>query len=80
METLNRPDEWKIEQGLSGAKLPFLDQTGRETIVIQPQAWKESAKYEEAIKALGDLEQLFTRQLEGWKGQVVTSWSLASTN
>jgi sulfite oxidase len=68
METLNRPDEWKIEQGLSGAKLPFLDQTGRETIAIQPQTWKESAKDEETIKSLGDLDQLFTRELEGWKG------------
>lgn len=28
METVNRPDEWKIEQGMHGAKIPFLDQTG----------------------------------------------------
>jgi len=68
METVNRPDEWKIEQGLSGAKLPFLDQTGHETVAIQPQVWKEGPKDQEAIDALGDLDQLFTREREGWKG------------
>lgn len=70
METLNRADEWKIEQGLSGAKLPILDQTGRETIAIQPLIWKETVKDEEAIKALGDPNELFARELEGWKGYV----------
>ena len=34
----NRPDEWKIEQGLSGAKLPILDQTGLEPRIIQTSA------------------------------------------
>lgn len=37
METTNRPDEWKIEQGLSGASLPVLDMTGPETLRIPPQ-------------------------------------------
>jgi hypothetical protein len=73
METLNRPDEWKIEQGLSGAKLPILDQTGRETITIQPQKWGKLVKDEEAIKAVGDPNKLFVRELEGWKGYVVLS-------
>ena len=67
----NRPDEWKIEQGLSGAKLPFLDQTGSETIAIQPREWPKLVKDEEAIKAVGDPNELFTRELEGWKGYVV---------
>jgi sulfite oxidase len=68
METLNRPDEWKIEQGLSGGKLPFLDQTGRETVAIPPVKWGELVKDEEAIKSVGDPNKLFTRELEGWKG------------
>ena len=71
METLNRPDEWKIEQGLSGGKLPVLDQTGRETIAIHPQKWGKLVKDEAAIKAVGDPNELFARELEGWKGYVV---------
>lgn len=67
----NRPDEWKIEQGLSGAKLPFLDQTGRDAVSIQPAAWPKIVKNEEAIKAVGDPEKLFPRELEGWRGYVV---------
>jgi sulfite oxidase len=71
METVNRPDEWKIEQGLAGAKLPFLDQTGRETVVIAPKEWGgKMEKDEEAIKAFGDPKKLFARELEGWKGYV----------
>jgi sulfite oxidase len=54
METVNRPDEWKIEQGLSGAKLPFLDQTGSETIAIAAHKWEGFSKDEAAIKAVGD--------------------------
>jgi sulfite oxidase len=64
----NRPDEWKIEQGLSGAKLPILDQTGRETKDIQPVEWPALTKDEEAIKAVGDRAKLFAREKEGWKG------------
>lgn len=70
IETVNRPDEWKIEQGLSGAKLPILDQTGTETIAIQPAKWGGLTKDEAAIKAVGDPEVLFARELEGWKGYV----------
>lgn len=69
--SLNRPDEWKIEQGLAGAKLPILDQTGTETVAIQPQQWGELTKDEEAIKAVGDPDVLFARELEGWRGYVV---------
>lgn len=70
LETVNRPDEWKIEQGLSGAKLPILDQTGKDTVYIQPVVWGELTKDEEAIKSVGDPKELFQRELEGWKGQV----------
>ncbi|OBT53064.1 hypothetical protein VE04_07831 [Pseudogymnoascus sp. 24MN13] len=70
METVNRPDEWKIEQGLAGAKLPFLDQTGNETIAIPPHQWEGATKNEAAIKAVGDPNKLFCRELEGWKGYV----------
>jgi sulfite oxidase len=69
--TLNRPDEWKIEQGLSGAKLPILDQTGTQTVTIEPQQWGETTKDEEAIKAVGDRDVLFARELEGWRGYVI---------
>ncbi|KAK5047320.1 hypothetical protein LTR84_006842 [Exophiala bonariae] len=66
----NRPDEWKIEQGLSGAKLPILDQSGPEPRIIEPQAWPEIVKDEAAIKAVGDPEELFQRELVGWQGYV----------
>jgi sulfite oxidase len=68
MKTTNRPDEWKIEQGLSGAVLPVLDMTGPETKAIDPQVFGELTKDEEAIKAVGDREKLFTREREGWVG------------
>jgi sulfite oxidase len=73
METVNRPDEWRIEQGLAGAKLPILDQTGSETITIPPRKFGELSKDEAAIKAVGDPNELFARELEGWKGYVITS-------
>ena len=67
----NSPDEWKIEQGLHGAKLPFLDQTGRHTVPILPAKWPTTqVKNEEAIKAVGDRDKLFARELEGWRGYV----------
>lgn len=68
MEVHNRPDEWKIEQGLSGAKLPFLDQTGEVTVEILPRKWPELTKDEEAIKAVGNPDDLFKRERRGWKG------------
>jgi sulfite oxidase len=65
----NRPDEWKIEQGINAAKLPFLDQTGPEPVFIEPKVWDgKMIKDEAAIKAVGDPGKLFTRELEGWKG------------
>lgn len=74
----NRPDEWKIEQGLSGAKLPFLDQTGRSAVPILPAKWPKLVKNDEAIKSVGDPNELFTRELEGWKG-CVNNWRREST-
>lgn len=68
MEIRNRPDEWKIEQGLAGAKLPFLDQTGDVTTEILPRAWPELTKDEAAIKAVGNPDELFQRERKGWKG------------
>lgn len=64
----NRPDEWKIEQGLSGAKVPFLDQTGSEQKYVQPQPWPELTKDQAAIDAVGDRAKLFQEEREGWKG------------
>lgn len=72
METTNRPDEWKIEQGIVGAKLPFLDQTGDEQVEIMPREWARPWKDEATIKAIGNPDELFKRELEGWKGYVVS--------
>ncbi len=68
MKTTNRPDEWKIEQGLSGAVLPVLDQTGPKTVALDPQIFGDLTKDEEAIKSVGDREKLFTRERKGWVG------------
>lgn len=70
METVNRPDQWKIEQGLAGAKLPFLDQTGPETVAIQPAPWPKYTKDEAAIEAVGNKDEIFQRELDGWQGCV----------
>jgi sulfite oxidase len=64
----NRPDEWKIEQGLSGAQLPFLDQTGPETIFVHPAKPATPMKDEAAIKAVGNPNELFQMERPGWKG------------
>lgn len=66
--TKNRPDEWKIEQGLAGAKLAYLDQTGDVTTEIPPAPWPEMTKDEAAIKSVGDRDELFQRERKGWKG------------
>jgi len=68
----NRPDEWKIEQGLSGAVLPVLDMTGPETKAIPPHVFGALTKDEAAIKAVGDPKTLFQRERKGWKGYVNT--------
>jgi sulfite oxidase len=68
MDTVNRPDEWKIEQGLAGHKLPVLDQSEKDTLHIYPPQPKKTMKDEEAIEAVGDRDKLFAREREGWKG------------
>ncbi|KAF2670849.1 oxidoreductase molybdopterin binding domain-containing protein [Microthyrium microscopicum] len=70
MDLKNRPDEWKIEQGFSGGQLPVLDQTGPEPRMIAPQGEFKKWKDEAAISAVGDLDQLFAEELDGWKGYV----------
>ena len=70
LEYRNRPDEWKIEQGLSGGKLPFLDQTGSTTVEILPRQYVKTNKDTAAIKAVGNPKELFKREREGWKGCV----------
>lgn len=64
----NRPDEWKIEQGLSAGKLPILDQTREHVEDINPIEWPPLTKDEDKIKAVGDRDKLFTREKEGWQG------------
>jgi sulfite oxidase len=67
----NRADEWKLEQGLEGAELPALDQTGSETVLILPHKDIPFPKDEAAIEAFGDRNKLFARELEGWQGYVI---------
>ena len=71
LEYRNRPDEWKIEQGLSGGKLPILDQTGSTTVEILPRQYLKTYKDTAAIEALGDPNDLFKREREGWRGYVI---------
>lgn len=68
MKTTNRPDEWKIEQGLSGAVLPVLDMTKGKTRALAPQVFGPLTKDEKAIKSVGNRDKLFIAEKEGWKG------------
>ncbi|KAK8023657.1 NADH-cytochrome B5 reductase [Apiospora rasikravindrae] len=70
INSVNRPDEWKIEQGLSGAVLPVLDMTGPETKALAPQTFGPLTKDEDAIKSVGDRDALFKMERKGWKGYV----------
>ncbi|KAK5111949.1 hypothetical protein LTR85_011696 [Meristemomyces frigidus] len=67
----NKPDEWKIEQGMHGARLPVLDQTGPdpEGTAIPPQSYVPF-KDEAAIRSVGDPNKLFAEEREGWAGYV----------
>lgn len=64
----NRPDEWKIEQGLVGAELPVLDMTGPEIKALDPQTFGELTRDDKAIEAVGDRDELFARERKGWAG------------
>lgn len=68
MKTTNRPDEWKIEQGLAGAELPVLDMTGPQTKALPPQIFGDLTKDDAAIKKVGDPNMLFTEERQGWTG------------
>lgn len=70
IETNNRPDEWRIEQGMQSAKLPIIDQTGKETVFIHPVDLPGISKDQAAIDAVGDREKLFAAERKGWKGYV----------
>ncbi|KAK6206645.1 hypothetical protein LQW54_007597 [Pestalotiopsis sp. IQ-011] len=71
IKTANRPDEWKIEQGMAGAVLPVLDMTEPEVKCIPPQKFpSQRKKNDAAIKAVGDPKKLFTRERQGWRGYV----------
>ncbi len=76
----NRPNEWKIEQGLSGAVLPVLDMTEPETKIYLPQVFGDLTKDEEAIKAVGDRNELFKMERKGWKGWVLTLGCFSSAD
>lgn len=74
MDTHNRPDEWKIEQGLSAAKLPILDQSGPHVVAIHPRK-SDEGDYASSLKEVdhdegGDRNVMFAREREGWKGFV----------
>ncbi|KGO44629.1 Eukaryotic molybdopterin oxidoreductase [Penicillium expansum] len=70
LDTTNRPDEWMIEQGLAGHKLPILDQSESDTVHLYPPPATKLTKDEEAIASVGDRAKLFTRERNGWKGYV----------
>lgn len=71
VKTTNRPDEWKIEQGLSGAVLPVLDMTKPKTKPLPLQTFGPLTKDEKAIKAVGNPNKLFTAERKGWTGYVI---------
>ncbi|KAL4782596.1 Oxidoreductase, molybdopterin-binding domain-containing protein [Aspergillus varians] len=70
LDTINRPDEWKIEQGLSGHKLPILDQSGQEVVHVYPPKEAKKVQDKDAIAAVGNRDELFKRELDGWRGYV----------
>ncbi|KAJ5231637.1 Eukaryotic molybdopterin oxidoreductase [Penicillium citrinum] len=70
VDTANRQDEWMIEQGMAGHKLPILDQSGRDTIHLYPPKADEIFKDEETIASVENGKKLFKRERPGWKGYV----------
>lgn len=65
---MNRPEEWKIEQGMLGAALPVLDMTGEETGYIYPQDPEPLHKDEKALRQVGNTDSLFLSERKGWTG------------
>ncbi|KAJ5888953.1 Eukaryotic molybdopterin oxidoreductase [Penicillium taxi] len=70
VDTTNRPDEWMIEQGMAGHKLPILDQSGKGTVHIYPAGPTKIVQDQAAIRSVGDRAKLFARERKGWKGYV----------
>ncbi|KAG5980660.1 hypothetical protein E4U55_003803, partial [Claviceps digitariae] len=66
--TTNRPDEWKIEQGLAAAAVPVLDMTGPETKELEIQTFGPLIRDEAAIRSVGDADELFAAERKGWVG------------
>lgn len=64
----NRPDEWKVEQGLAAQKLPIIDQSGKSVFFVAAPAEAPVTKDEKAIRAIGDRNKLFARERPGWIG------------
>lgn len=64
----NRPDEWKIEQGMLGGALPPLDMRAPRVVPLENQTFGDLTKDEEAIKEVGDRSELFKAERKGWKG------------
>jgi sulfite oxidase len=48
--------------------MPVLDMTGPENKLLLPRVAGELTKDEEAIKSVGDRDELFKRERKGWKG------------
>lgn len=67
----NRPDEWKVEQGLAGFKLPIIDQSGKSTFFVPPAPETKITKDEKALRAIGDRSKLFAREKPGWTGYIL---------
>jgi sulfite oxidase len=55
---------------MQGAKLPIIDQTGKETVFIHPIDPPAITKDQAAIDAVGDRKKLFAAERKGWKGYV----------
>lgn len=66
----NRPDEWKVEQGMAGFKLPIIDQSGKSVSFVSPSPETKITKDEKALRAIGDRSKLFSREKPGWTGYV----------
>lgn len=69
----NRPDEWKVEQGMAGFKLPIIDQSGKSISFVSPSPETKITKDEKALRAIGDRSKLFSREKPGWTGYFLPS-------
>ena len=70
MKTKNRPDEWRIEQGMSGAVLPVLDMTGPKVKELPLQTFKPTITEADAGKGPAERSKTFAAERKGWNGCV----------